>query len=74
MRGAQKSSSLISNKVDSKLIAEDFKKYEDKTSKKIKPGIKLKIWSIYKITDSFEKMGSTLGVDIYHDVNIHKQF
>ena len=43
MRGAQKSSLLISNKVDGKLIAEDFKKYEDKTSKKIKPGIKLKI-------------------------------
>jgi len=39
MRGAHKSSLLISNKVDSKLIAEDFKKYEEKTSKKIKPGI-----------------------------------
>lgn len=27
-----------SKKVDVKLIAEDFKKYEDKTSKKIKEG------------------------------------
>ena len=71
MRGASKPSVLISKKVDNKLIAEDFKKYEDKTSKKIKPSKMIKFLPIYKNIDSFEKMGSALGVDIYHDVNIN---
>jgi hypothetical protein len=39
MRGATRQvPSTTAKKVDNKLIAEDFKKYEDKTSKKIKPG------------------------------------
>jgi len=58
--------SCNSKKEDNKFIADDFKKYEDITSKKIKPGKKLNNISLK--LDSFEKMGSTLGVDIYHDV------
>ena len=38
MRGVQKTVTATSKKIDNKLITEDFKKYEDNTTKKIKPG------------------------------------
>ncbi len=38
MKGGQKPGASTLKKVDNQKIAEDFKKYEDKTTKKIKPG------------------------------------
>ena len=46
---SQISSSYQSKSVDTKLIAEDFKKYEDKTTKKIKDGNNSKFINFIKI-------------------------
>ncbi len=38
MRGTQKPAMYATKKIDNKQIVEDFKKYEDKSTNKIKPG------------------------------------
>ena len=58
MQGKNKSSytaPTTNKKVDNKLIAEDYKKYEDKTTKKIKEGKKFLLFSQKKIQFFFVK-------------------